>query len=114
MQAMPCEAVKRNDPGCCDCVVERTTGPFRFRLNAGGTPNTKTAAPERELFCFEWPLCPLVQLDGSFANDFKGLGFCGDVSIWRKEVMCQPRWFQPLYQGLSMTWTITSSTCEAF
>ena len=59
MQAMPCEAVKRDDPGCCDCVVERTTAPFRFRLNAGGTPNTKTAAPERELFCFEW-LCVLL------------------------------------------------------
>ena len=71
MQAMPCEAVMRNDPGCCDCVVERTTGPFRFRLNAGGTPNTKTAAPERELFCFEW-LYALIPLDGSFANDVQG------------------------------------------
>ena len=72
MQAMPCEAVKRNDPGCCDCVVERTTAPFRFRLNARGTPNTKTAAPERELFYVERLLFPLVQLGGSFANDVQG------------------------------------------
>ena len=50
MEDMLCEVVRRIDPGCCDCVVESTTGSFPFRPNAEGTANTKTTAPERGAF----------------------------------------------------------------
>ena len=72
MEDMLCEVVRRIDPGCCDCVVESTTSSFHFRPNAEGTANTKTTAPERELFYVERLLFPLVQLGGSFANDVQG------------------------------------------
>ena len=72
MEDMLCEVVRRIDPGCCDCVVESTTGSFPFRPNAEGTANTKTTAPERELFYVERLLFPLVQIGGSFANDVQG------------------------------------------
>ena len=72
MEDMLCEVVRRIDPGCHDCVVESTTGSFHFRPNAEGTANTKTTAPERELFYVERLLFPVVQLGGSFANDVQG------------------------------------------
>ena len=72
MEDMLCAVVRRIDPGCCDSVVESTTGSFPSRPNAEGTANTKTEAPERELLYFEWLLFSLVQLDGSFASDVQG------------------------------------------
>ena len=109
---MSCEVVRKNDQGCCDCVVERTTDLFRFRLNAGGISNTKIAAPERELF-FLSGLCDLLFRLIKVSQTLTSAG-----TLWGCLDLTEGGHLSAHVVPVSVPrsihdWTFTSSTCEA-